>query len=197
MNRSKETVSRIVQSALWLFVRKGYHATSIDEIMTRVGLTKGALYAHFRTKGELLFRIIDIYKVEFMKELMREVEKCEGSALDKMHLIISFNARFGVEHKDLISFLSSLNADLKADVDFEPALKKIYREYQQFLSKIIGQGIKQGEFKKDLNPDIAALIFIGTQDGIMHQWLLNRERVDGVLYIRTFRNLFMNGLLKN
>jgi AcrR family transcriptional regulator len=196
MKKSEETVRRIVLSALWLFVRKGYHATSIDEIMTKVGLSKGALYAHFRTKGELLFRIIDLYKVGFMEELIKDIQTCDGNALDKMHRIISFNARFGAENRDLISFLSSLNADLKADVDFEPALKGVYREYRKFLGGIIRQGIKQGVFKKELDPDLAAMIFIGTQDGIMHQWLLNRDRVDGALFIRNFRILFMNGLVK-
>ena len=192
---SKETISNIVQSALWLFVRKGYHATSIEEIMAKVGLTKGAFYAHFGTKGELLFRIIDLYKVGFMEELMKEIEKCEGNALDKMHRIISFNAGFGAENQDMISFLSSLHAELNADVDFEPALKGVYREYQKFISGVIRQGIKQDLFNKELDPDLVALIFIGIHDGIIHQWILNRDQIDGELYIRNFRKLFTNGLL--
>ena len=51
--RSRKTEKRILQTALELFVRKGYHGTSIDEIMRKVGLTKGALYAHFASKGEI------------------------------------------------------------------------------------------------------------------------------------------------
>jgi len=178
-----------------LFARKGYHGTSTNEIAHKTGLTKGAIYGHFPEKGELLFRIIQEYKSRFLDELIRAVDGCEGNALDKLHCAISFNAAFGAEHPDLPAFLTTLTAELKADVNFEPALKSVYREYKEFIAKLIKHGIRQGVFTRDIDPELAAMIFIATQDGILHQWILNRNYIDGEEYIRNFRRIFLKGLV--
>src|SRR5687767_7756259 len=49
-----DTRARIQQVALELFTERGYEATSLREIAERVGVTKAALYYHFRTKDEIV-----------------------------------------------------------------------------------------------------------------------------------------------
>lgn len=196
MKRQNGTETRIIQAALEIFVRKGYHGTSILEITNKVGVTKGALYAHFSSKGELLLKIIDEFKSRFIGGMISALEDCSGNALDRIHGIISFNSKFALENQDLCVFLTFLTSELNADVDFEPALKGTYTEYKKIISEIIGQGIRQGLFKKELDPDIAALTFMALHDGVLHQWVLNRYHVDGELYVRTFREIFLHGLVK-
>ena len=178
-----------------IFVRKGYHGTSVEEITRKVCVTKGALYAHFTSKGELLLRIIDEFKSRFIGGMSDAVHECQGDALDKIHRVISFNSRFALENQDLCVFLTFLTTELNADVDFEPALKGTYREYLKIMSEIIRQGIRQGLFKKDLDPDVAALTFMALHDGVLHQWVLNRHHLDGTLYVRTFREIFLHVLV--
>ena len=194
MKRSEETERKIIHAALELFVRNGYHGTSINDIMKKVGLSKGALYAHFTSKGELLLRIIDEFKVRYIDEMIRTVNEYEGNAIEKLHRTFSFSSLFAYQHQNLCVFLTFLTTELKADVDFEPTLKNIYREYQKFISQLIHQGIKQGLLKKDLNPDLAALSFMALHDGVLHQWVLNRSHIDGEQYAKTFRRIFLYGL---
>jgi AcrR family transcriptional regulator len=196
MKRSDDTEKKIIQAALEIFVRKSYHGTSVEEITQKVGLTKGALYSHFRSKGELLLRIIDEFKLRFIGGMVDALEQCTGSALDKVHRLITFNSKFAVENQDLCVFLTFLTTELHADVDFEPALKGTYREYRKVVSEIIRQGIRQGLFKKNLDPEVAALTFMAMHDGVLHQWVLNRHQLDGRLYVRTFREIFLHGLLQ-
>ena len=194
MKRRQGTEKKIIQSALELFVRKGYHGTSINNITQKVGLTKGALYSHFSSKGELLLRIIDEYRTHFLGEMMQAVTEYQGDVIEKLHHAISFNSKFALENQDLCIFLTFLTMELNADVDFEPSLKNIYLEYQKFISNLIRRGILQGLFKKDLDPDLTALTFIALHDGVLHQWVLNRSYVDGEQYVKTFRTVFMEGL---
>ncbi len=44
---------KILKSALMLFTRKGFDNVSINEVMADAGMTRGAFYAHFKSKGEL------------------------------------------------------------------------------------------------------------------------------------------------
>lgn len=54
-----ETRERILQAAMQVFVQKGWQKTSLDEIAAAAGLTKGAIYWHFRNKHDLFFALVD------------------------------------------------------------------------------------------------------------------------------------------
>jgi AcrR family transcriptional regulator len=194
MRRSEKTEEKIVQAALELFVRKGYHGTSVRDISRKVTLTKGALYAHFRSKGDLLFRTIKEFETKFIDQLIQTVDEFEGNAVDKVNRAISFNAEFALRNLELCVFLTFLTTELKTDVDFHPVLKMTYRKYQKFISKLVAQGIRQGLIKKQLDPDMSALTFMAIHDGLLLQWVLNRDHLDGKQYVKTFRTIFMTGL---
>ena len=183
-----------MNAALELFVRKGFHGTSINDIMLKVGMTKGAFYSHFDSKGDLFLRLIEEFRVRFFNEMAVSVDAFEGNALDKIHRVFTSLSKFAVENTNLCVFLTFLTTEMNADVDFEPVLRGIYRDYQKFISGLIKQGIKQGVFKKDLNPDMVALTFMALHDGVLHQWTLNRKYIDGEAYVHTFRNIFVGGL---
>jgi len=190
----EETRRRIVLAALELFVRKGYHGTSINDIMTNVGLTKGSLYAHFKSKGDMLLLIIDRYRARYLNGMIRYANESEGNALDRLHRCISFSARFVTEHENLCVFLTFLSTELKADVDFEPMLKGVYRDFQKFIGGIVRQGITQGIVDDTMDPDLAALTFMALHDGVLHQWVLNRNLTDAKEYVRMFRRILFYGL---
>jgi AcrR family transcriptional regulator len=190
----EETQRKIVLAALHLFVRNGYHGTSINDIMNKVGMTKGSLYAHFKSKGEILLLILERYKVRYIDGMIQFVNAGEGNALDKLHRCITFSAQLASEHENLCVFLTFLTTELKADVDFEPMLKAVYRDYQKFISGIIRQGINQGVVDRETDPDLAALTFMALHDGLLHQWVLNRNLIDAEEYVRTFRKTFIYGL---
>ncbi|MBW1735675.1 MAG: TetR/AcrR family transcriptional regulator [Deltaproteobacteria bacterium] len=194
MKRSEKTEKRIMQAALELFVRKGYHGTSIQDITRKVGMTKGALYTHFRSKGELLLRIVEEYRSRFLGEMMRKVSAHGGTPLDKLHCIISFNSRFALENQHMCVALTFFTTELNADEEFGLALKGVYQTYHRFVSQLIRQGVAEGVFRQDLDPDLTALTFMALHDGVLHQWVLNRFHVDGKQYVRTFRSVFMQGV---
>ena len=55
----KETKERIMEEALALFAENGYLGTSMSDIASRLGITKGALYKHYAGKKEILNRIVE------------------------------------------------------------------------------------------------------------------------------------------
>jgi AcrR family transcriptional regulator len=194
MRPIKNTKERILEEAIKLFVRRGYHGTTIDNIVKEVGLTKGAFYSHFSSKGQLLLEIIRRYKIKLLDQMVSLSNENPGNALEKLNQIISFNARFAAQNENLCIFLSFLSTELATDVDFEPALKAVYREYTNLICKLIREGIDQGLLKKEMDPDLAAITFIALHDGVLHQWIVNRDSIDAEKYVRTFRRIFMSGI---
>jgi AcrR family transcriptional regulator len=81
-SRRTDTRERAVTVALGLFARQGYTATSLREIAEQLGITKAALYFHFRTKEEILTAILDGY-LEGISALVTDAEQpltAEGRA---------------------------------------------------------------------------------------------------------------------
>jgi AcrR family transcriptional regulator len=63
--RGGDTRARIQQVALELFAEQGYEATSLREIAERLGVTKAALYYHFKSKEDIVLGITEDYFAEF------------------------------------------------------------------------------------------------------------------------------------
>ena len=55
-----ESRRRILEAARDLFRRGGFEGASIDQVMHRAGLTRGAFYAHFQSKDDLVRQVLDI-----------------------------------------------------------------------------------------------------------------------------------------
>lgn len=77
-NREKNTKERILEEALKLFAQSGYMGTSMNDIATNLGVTKAALYKHYKSKQEILDSIVE--KMNQMdKERVKKYDMPEGN----------------------------------------------------------------------------------------------------------------------
>lgn len=60
VEHKEQSRERILESARELFRRRGFEGASIDEVMNAAGLTRGAFYAHFDSKSDLVSQVLDI-----------------------------------------------------------------------------------------------------------------------------------------
>jgi AcrR family transcriptional regulator len=194
--QSQETPNRILNQAMRIFLEKGYHGTSIDDITQAAGLTKGALYWHFKSKEDLLKKLIRKYEKSFLDKLIHAVTEVKGGASDKFEKYVRFNSAFAYYNRELCVSFTTLAAELVgAHHGIEPEIRRVYKKYQNFLSKLILQGKKEKIFRKEIDADLAALIVIAFHDGILLQWSMNREKIDGDSYVNTFKKMMLSGLM--
>lgn len=191
----KDTANRILIQAMRIFLEKGYHGTSIDDITKAAGLTKGALYWHFGSKEDLLKRIVEEFERRFLDGLIQAVKDAQGDILDKMEKFFRYNAAFSYYNRELCVSFTTLAAELVgAHHGTEPEFKRVYKKYQKFLSNLILQGKKEKIFKKEIDPDLTALIIIAFHDGILIRWFMNRSEINGEAYVNTFKKIMLEGL---
>lgn len=78
MSREKNTKERILEEALKLFAQSGYMGASMNDIATNLGVTKAALYKHYKSKKEILDNIVE--KMNHMdKERVKKYDMSEGN----------------------------------------------------------------------------------------------------------------------
>ena len=76
-NKEKNTKEKILEQALKLFSQSGYMGTSMNDIASKLGVTKAALYKHYKSKQEILESIIDKMN-ELDMERVKQYEMPEG-----------------------------------------------------------------------------------------------------------------------
>ncbi len=194
--QSHETANRILNQAMRIFLEKGYHGTSIDDITRAAKLTKGALYWHFRSKEDLLKRIIEEYEGRFLDGMIHAVNEVGGSILHKIEKYFRYNAAFAYYNRELCVSFDTLAAELVgAHHGVEIEFRRIYKKYQKFLSRLIVQGKKEKVFKKEIDENLTALVIIAFHVGILLQWSMNKDEIDGEAYVNTFKKIMLRGLM--
>ena len=192
--QSEETANKIFNQAMKLFLEKGYHGTSIRDITKSAKITQGGLYWHFKSKEDLLKKIVKEFEKRFLDEMIRVVGSIDGGALEKFEKYVQFNSAFAFYNPELCVSFTTLAAELVGAHKIKGEIRRIYRKYQDFLSDIIREGKRQEVFKKGINPTLTALLIIAFHDGILHQWWMNRDWIDGKAYVNTFKRNILESL---
>ena len=131
-----------------------------------------------------------------MDGLFHAVEEVEGGTFDKFEKYVRYNAAFAYHNRELLVSFTTLAAELVgAHHRIEPKIRKIYSKYKKFLSNLIIQGKKEKVFKKEIDSDLMALVIMAFHDGILLQWSMNRDRIDGEEYVNTFKKVMYYGLM--
>jgi hypothetical protein len=77
----------------------------------------------------------------------------------------------------------------------EKKFRRIYKKYQKFLSNLIVQGKKEKVFEKEMDEDLTALVIIAFHVGILLQWSMNKDEIDGKAYVNAFKKIMLKGLM--
>jgi len=71
---SQNKRAELIQKALWLFYRNGFHATGMDLVAKETGVSKTSIYKHFRTKEDLILAVLRLRDENFRNMLLRGLE---------------------------------------------------------------------------------------------------------------------------
>ena len=98
------TRERILAAAGHVFARKGYMAASLDEVAQAAGMTKGAIYWHFRSKSDLFFALLDFKFQLNIAPVPDDLRVAAAAAVSDPRLALTW----------LVNELSELGVTLKA-----------------------------------------------------------------------------------
>ena len=162
---SEERKAQIYQAALTCFNRKGYHRTTMDDIVAESGLSKGSLYWYFKSKKELFISLFQ----EVMGQLGQAWEAIaanqEASATEKLHASLAlFRAGLG-EMVPFFSVMMEAWALTRYDEDVESIIQELYGPYLDIMIRIIEEGVANGEFRVE-SVRAMALVIMTLFDGI-------------------------------
>ncbi|MFE4570889.1 TetR/AcrR family transcriptional regulator [Paenibacillus chitinolyticus] len=156
----EETINQILTVALNLFIQKGYEQTSIQDIINELGgLTKGAIYHHFKSKEEILQAVTDhlFQGVDDMLSGVRDDKELNG--LEKLRKI-SHVSLDNPAQDELASVAPNLLRNPKMlAAQIENIIDKAVPIYVQ---PIIEQGMRDGSIRTDYPRELSEVLMILT-----------------------------------
>ena len=139
--KSKRSKDQIIQVALSLFSNKGYNETTMADLVTATGLSKGAVYHHFKSKEEILQLLME-KETNYLSIFLEELSKNEGvSSTDRLLQLVGY--LIGNENmKQLIG----IDWAQKIPFGLLFSLKNTVNILSKYVGIIIHQGNEKGEF---------------------------------------------------
>jgi AcrR family transcriptional regulator len=194
-SQRQETFDRILATALDLFVTKGFEGTTVDQIAAAAGVTKGAIYFHFRNKAELLLELLDQVERSFVDPMDQCVRRAGPAALDKMVAFAHQQSELGVGRTKLAILAIRTSSDFaRDDARFGPKIRHIYRRLYDILEDVIELGKAQGSFRTDISTRQLASFVISAHDGTFLEWQRRGLELKPPEIIYTFRSLILDAL---
>jgi AcrR family transcriptional regulator len=186
----EQTREALVEAAVELFGERGFHATSVQELVSAAKVTKGAFYHHFDSKEEVLHVVHDAF-IDAHLERQRRILARPGTAhahlYTLMHLAVSVIARYRPFVAVFLQERRALSGERHQDV-----LRKRDEAMDSFRTTA-RRGVAAGEFRADVDPDIAAFGAVGMCDWT-YQWLSPAGRLSVDEVARTFALIFLRGV---
>ncbi len=138
MNKTKR---KIFETSMKLFAKKGYDATSIEEITATVGVAKGTLYYHFSSKEEIFNFLVE----EGMKLLKNSIDikiSKLDNIIDKLRAIILIQIKIISKYED---FMTIVLSQIWGHEPRNVMCKDKVIEYIKTIEILIEEGIQKGE----------------------------------------------------
>ena len=175
--RPEPSRKHLLAAAIDCFARFGYQGTSIDRIARHAGVTKGALYYHFRDKEELLFEAVSGRVGEFEQHVLAEVGPA-SDALASLKRVIDacfFHATVSNHRRFIITLMiEALDTNPQLSAKFQ----RILRRMRFFLADVVRRGQDDGNVRRDVDPEETAALIAATIMGAEIQHYQDPEEVD-------------------
>ncbi len=146
-----ELKDRIIDQAGELFVKHGIKRISMDEIASKLGISKRTIYQNFKDKEDLLLQYIQ--HLELMQsEYVKDLSKNEKTVVHVFLRTIEMHKEFDFFN---VRFLDDVNK-------YYPKAKQELAEQQSrgvvFIKQFLEEGMMQGVIRKDLNIEVVSFL---------------------------------------
>ena len=192
-----ETKKRILKTAAELFSEYGFEKVSVDTIIAKAGVSKGCFYVHFDSKDALTATLIDEYVSrldlsysDYVKSFPEGSEASEvlrslaGRIADIITEEIGYN---------LIRIAYRIQIDRKIS---NGTLLSSNRDLNTVFGDLLQRGIRQGEFREDLDAKTVAEQFVAVSRGFTYEWCIRYPEFHLKDEMLRLFNLLLSGIKK-
>ncbi len=162
-----------------VFAREGYHRAKMKAVAEEAGIGKGTVYEYFKSKTDLFLALHDHMLAELKAFYMKELEGIrQPAAMLERFIAVAFQT-FRLWEPFFLVFFDYWAEGGRGEQQtlLQTRLREAYAVARNDVAAIIAGGVKDGSLRCD-NPLLAAASILATLDGLVLQWLCDRDAFD-------------------
>ena len=186
--RPGHSLDSLLDIAVAAFNERGYDATSMDELATRLGVTKSAIYHHVASKVELLRLALD-RALDALFAVTEEPCATSGPAIDRLEHVVRGSVRVLTEQLPFVTLLLRVRGNSPVE---EAALAR-RREFDRIVTDLVRAAEEEGDVRPDVDPAVTSRLLFGTVNSLT-EWYrpdggLSADDLADALVATTFQGL--------
>jgi AcrR family transcriptional regulator len=130
----------VLETAVRLFNRNGFHATSLSDVADALNVTKPTIYHYFASKDEIVFECLR-RGVEMIREGARDVERQGGNGMERLQ---AHMRSYAMVMTDDFGMCVTRTADQDLSEGSRKRFRAMKRETDQLIRRVIQEGIDDG-----------------------------------------------------
>ncbi|MCF7521595.1 TetR family transcriptional regulator [Neisseria sp. ZJ106] len=171
---AQKTREHLMLAALETFYDKGIARTSLNEIAQTAGVTRGALYWHFKNKEDLFDALFQRICQDIENCMQNDLQQNNSSSWQSFEqLLDKFFTR--LEHNDIHNKFYTILFFKCERIEKNHAITAIIQKYHSIwhdkLTDILNACIQEGELPASLDINFAIIFIKSNTDGLIKQWL--------------------------
>lgn len=173
-DRGEAARRELTEAAIDCFSRYGYRGTSIERIAREAGVTKGAIYYHFRDKEDLLSAAVADRVAAFEARVQRACEDADAAeSLRRIVAVCIDHARSNDRPRFLIKLMVE---GIDTNERLLGEMRGVMRRFRAFVRNVIRSGQEAGQLRPEVDADAAAATLTSAVIGAETQFYLDPER---------------------
>lgn len=167
--RTTDRRGELLDAAVRVFARKGFHASRVGDVAEEAGVAHGLLYHYFRSKDEVLETIFRETWTDLVDEV-RRIEASQKPFREQLRLFATIYLRAWLTNPDLVRVLIR---EVARSPEVGARVAEI-REMFVSLERIVEAARERGEVRADASPPFAAWAVYGALEEILTGWVLGQ-----------------------
>ena len=159
---------QILDAAIRVFARQGFHATRVSDIADEAGVAYGLVYHYFKSKDEVLNELF-VERWSLLLAAIEETDRTTTSPREKLAAVASFIVDSYVHDPELMKVII-VEVTRAANSFGRTHLPEIRHAYQS-IAKIVADGQGAGAFRTDVDPMFASMSFYGAIEQLLSGWI--------------------------
>ena len=184
--------NQILDAAFSVFVEKGYSETTMDDIVHRSKMSKGAIYHYYNSKKELFLSLIDHWEIYSFPDFYSKGNNDKNASEILMNLS---EVVLNVFNKKKHVFLAEVEfwALSNKDKDVREKSRALYDKLLYLFELILKKGVRQKEFN-EMDTKVVAMTILTSLQGINWFCLYEDTQVSAENYLKTSMKLLIKSL---
>jgi AcrR family transcriptional regulator len=158
----------ILDAAVVVFARQGFHNARVSDVAAEAGVAYGLVYHYFDSKDEMLNELFT-ERWSLLLEAGREADRTLESPREKLAALAGFIIDSYRHDPDLMKVII-VEVTRAANSFGRTHLPEIRQAYEQ-IEKIVAEAQAAGEFRDDVSPDFASMLFYGAIEQLLSGWI--------------------------